>query len=358
MNDRPLVSIIIPTYNREKLISKAIDSVLNQTYDKWELIVVDDKSTDNTKKIVMDYSKKDDRIKYLLNNGKKGPAAARNLGINNCNGNFIAFLDSDDEWFNNHIEESIYFLEKEDVNVCFSLWIEKDLNGNQHKYLSSSEDLVRINNAKKAMNLDITNERIIFPAPDFFEYTNIYDLYCFHTNTMVVKKDVVKKVGMFNESLLASEDYEYAMRIFHEHSFCLIRNYHFIYNQGQDNIHNFIDRRALEIEQLFNKNIANKITFCGIYKCEMIKSIKKLVKNSTKILNKDRFIQFSNEKLAMKYYTLAVLNKNQNSLKSIIFLIKSMYYKYSSRKIKCLLHFIFPFMFKDLKFTKDELWLY
>lgn len=50
MNDRPLVSIIIPTYNREKLISKAIDSVLNQTYDKWELIVVDDKSTDNTKK--------------------------------------------------------------------------------------------------------------------------------------------------------------------------------------------------------------------------------------------------------------------------------------------------------------------
>lgn len=102
MYDKPLVSVIIPTFNREKVLPKTIDSVINQTYENWELLIVYDKSTDDTKKVVMDYAKKDNRIKYLLNNGNKGPGAARNFGINNCNGKYIAFLDSDDQWLKNH----------------------------------------------------------------------------------------------------------------------------------------------------------------------------------------------------------------------------------------------------------------
>ena len=90
------VSVIIPTYNRATTIIKSINSVLNQTYSNFEIVVVDDNSDDNTKDIIKQIQ--DDRIIYIKNKKNLGAASARNIGIKNATGELIAFQDSDDEW--------------------------------------------------------------------------------------------------------------------------------------------------------------------------------------------------------------------------------------------------------------------
>ena len=91
-----LVSVIIPTYNSEKFISKTIDSCLRQTHSEIEILIIDDNSLDGTKQVIKSY--KDPRIKYYLHERNLGVAASRNTGIRNASGDFIAFLDHDDEW--------------------------------------------------------------------------------------------------------------------------------------------------------------------------------------------------------------------------------------------------------------------
>ena len=93
-------SIILPTYNRSKTIDKTIESVINQTYKHWELIIIDDGSTDNTKEIITNYKTNDKRIKYLYQQNKER-SAARNNGIVNANGDYICFIDSDDYFMKN-----------------------------------------------------------------------------------------------------------------------------------------------------------------------------------------------------------------------------------------------------------------
>jgi len=92
---KPLISCIIPTFNRASLLKDAIESTINQTFKNWELLIIDDGSEDNTKDIIHEYVNKDNRIKYFTNTGK-GQSSARNVGIKNASGEFIAFLDDDD----------------------------------------------------------------------------------------------------------------------------------------------------------------------------------------------------------------------------------------------------------------------
>jgi glycosyltransferase involved in cell wall biosynthesis len=116
------VSIITPAYNRQNLLPRAIESVHGQSFGDWELIIVDDRSTDGTRGLVEDYQKKDERIRYLFNTHSKGPAGARNCGIESAQGEFIAFLDSDDEWSENYLKDSLTALQAEDVDICLSLF--------------------------------------------------------------------------------------------------------------------------------------------------------------------------------------------------------------------------------------------
>ncbi len=105
-----LVSVIIPTYNRANTIVRAINSVLNQTYKKLEILVVDDASTENIETVVRNF--KDDRIKYIRHPYNKGGGAARNTGIMISSGEYIAFLDSDDEWLPEKIEKQLNVFHK------------------------------------------------------------------------------------------------------------------------------------------------------------------------------------------------------------------------------------------------------
>ena len=109
MNNHPAVSIVVPTYNREKLLPISVESVLRQTFADWELLIIDDRSTDGTRAVVEDYARRDPRIKYHLNRRTKGPSGARNQGIDLAAGDFVAFLDSDDAWEPHHLQDTVYY---------------------------------------------------------------------------------------------------------------------------------------------------------------------------------------------------------------------------------------------------------
>jgi teichuronic acid biosynthesis glycosyltransferase TuaG len=118
--ENTLVSIITPTYNSAKYIVETIQSVQNQTYTNWEMIIVDDKSSDNTTEIVAQFAKTDSRIKTFLMPTNSGPAKARNLGIENVTGKYMTFLDADDIWFPDFIENSINTINKTGIHFVFS----------------------------------------------------------------------------------------------------------------------------------------------------------------------------------------------------------------------------------------------
>ncbi len=118
---KPLISIIIPTYNRANLISETLESILTQTYTNWECIIVDDGSTDETKKVVEEYIKKSNRFQYhhRLVNTIKGANACRNYGFELSKGEYIKWFDSDDIMYPSMLEKQIYsFVEKVEVSVC------------------------------------------------------------------------------------------------------------------------------------------------------------------------------------------------------------------------------------------------
>ena len=108
-----LVSIIMPSYNTAKFISETIESVLVQTYTNWELIIVDDCSTDNTDEVVKSFLS-DNRIKYITNEKNSGAAVSRNRALREAKGKWIAFLDSDDLWLPVKLEKQIAFMKEND----------------------------------------------------------------------------------------------------------------------------------------------------------------------------------------------------------------------------------------------------
>lgn len=112
MENQPLVSIIMPSYNTEKYIAKSIESVLDQTFKAWELIITDGPSTDNTQTIIKKYCEQDHRIRLIIPSKHLGIAEARHISIQNSRGKFLAFLDSDDVWKKDKLSIQIAFMEK------------------------------------------------------------------------------------------------------------------------------------------------------------------------------------------------------------------------------------------------------
>lgn len=122
-----LVSIIMPSYNTAGYISASIASVQEQTYTDWELIIVDDCSTDNTDEIVKPFLS-DKRIKYIKNEANSGAAVSRNRALREAKGKWVAFLDSDDLWFPEKLEKQISFMKKNDYHFSYTNYIEIDEN--------------------------------------------------------------------------------------------------------------------------------------------------------------------------------------------------------------------------------------
>tara|TARA_B110000483_G_scaffold90105_1_gene111257 strand:- start:531 stop:1421 length:891 start_codon:yes stop_codon:yes gene_type:complete len=177
-------SIILPTYNRANLISKAIRSVVYQTYQNWELIVVDDGSTDNTKKVVEEFVRADNRIIYLSQKNKER-SAARNNGIKSAVGEFICFLDSDDLYYKTHLEEFKKFITESKF---------------QKGLYFSGLSYGKYCNEKEEYNLSYSNN---------IEFVLINTI---GTPRACISKELLKE-NLFNENIRISEDKELWVRI-------------------------------------------------------------------------------------------------------------------------------------------------
>lgn len=188
MKEQPLVSVIIPAYNAEKYIKEAIESVLNQTYKNIELIVVDDGSTDNTAEIVKKYLN-DPRVKYIYQENK-GLAGARNTGIKKAKGDYIAFLDADDFYLPEKIEKEVKFLKEHpefDIVYC----------NMEHFYDGKSKILFQ--------------HRGPFYSGNVFE--KLLNKFFGQADTLLIPKKILDKIGLFDEKMRYSEDWDLLLRI-------------------------------------------------------------------------------------------------------------------------------------------------
>lgn len=190
----PKVSVIIPAYNCERFISTAIESVLNQTYKDYEIVVVDDGSTDKTAEVIRRYTNNNDiRCVYQLHNG---PSKARNAGILNAKGLYIAFLDQDDAWLPDKLKMQISFLEKnKDVGLIYT-----------DTYILDDKSFADLN-AQNKRSFQIRCPHRGRVLQDLFLENFI------STSTVIVCKKCFEKVGMFDLSLPPVADYDRWLRI-------------------------------------------------------------------------------------------------------------------------------------------------
>ncbi|RXJ79202.1 glycosyltransferase [Arcobacter sp. F2176] len=199
----PLVSIIMPAYNTEKYITDSINSILEQTYDNWELIIVDDCSTDFTKDIIKKFEFEDKRIKgiYLEKNGGM-PSLAKNNAIPFVNGSFIAFLDSDDLWLKEKLECQVNFLMKNpDIMLCYTggYWINK--NGYIiHKFLPKYENGYLFK--KMLFKYEINNQSVL-----------------------IRKEALDNTIKFFNSKIIIGEDYNLFMHILAKYKCSNLKRY-------------------------------------------------------------------------------------------------------------------------------------
>ncbi len=197
------VSIVMPNRNNERWLNKSIGSVLNQTYKNWELIIVDDHSTDNSPEIIREYMDRDDRITGIFDPDRPFPLT-RNIGIEVSSGRYILFLDSDDWLTKQTLEEGVNFLKKEDIDAYVSSYKVVRSNGSAVDFIYKSGIYSNIAGLKNRFRFGngntllihsiIENYDIRFPAYRYSEDSYFYYLYL----SLVNKVYVSDLVGFVN----------------------------------------------------------------------------------------------------------------------------------------------------------------
>ncbi len=194
-NQKPKVSVVIPTYNRARLISRAIQSVLNQSYQNLEIIIVDDGSMDNTEDTVRSF--KDVRIVYIRHEINKGASAARNTGIKASRGEYIAFQDSDDEWFPDKLDHQM-----------------KAFNNGPSKLGIVYCGFYRIESDKKTY---IPGDNIAQKEGDI--HNELLKGNFIGTPAVLIKKECFENIKYFDENIPALEDWELWIELSKYYSF-------------------------------------------------------------------------------------------------------------------------------------------
>ena len=149
-----MVSIITPCYNAVRYLSQTIESVIYQTFLDWEMLIVDDCSSDNSRKIIESYASKDARIKYFRTDRPSGsPSLPRNIGIENAKGKYIAFLDADDLWLPDKLERQVKFMERNKYDLTYSFYEKMDWQGNRNKRIIETRDVTTYNKLLKSNSI-------------------------------------------------------------------------------------------------------------------------------------------------------------------------------------------------------------
>ena len=224
MEKSELVSVVIPTYNRKNVLPRAIDSVLSQTYENWELFIVDDGSTDGTEQMIRQKYGNDDRIHFLKrpDTRPKGANACRNIGIEMANGEYVAFLDSDDEWHDDHLRACTDFAKKQ-LDQFSGSYTGADVFTKENKKRIYSRDLKKgeshfdfllsssgfaptpsfFLNRKKALNIKFDESLDRHQDWDFFiRFGEAYGwILNSHTEVIIHWQDEIKQVIDFNSCI-------------------------------------------------------------------------------------------------------------------------------------------------------------
>ncbi|MFA5248273.1 MAG: glycosyltransferase [Patescibacteria group bacterium] len=203
-NKKPLVTIIIPVYNGEKYLREAIDSVIEQNYQNWELVIVNDASTDSSGKIAFEYVKKDKRIKLTTHKKNKYRASALNTGIKLAKGKYISFLDADDIYSKDKTDKQVEFLEKNlDIDLVYGNMEIFDDNGK--KYIQKAIDFKK---DPRDTLLEVS-EKEITPS------TSAFSILCYKNEpkgipgcSVMIRKKVFENLS-FDENLKTSQDYDF-----------------------------------------------------------------------------------------------------------------------------------------------------
>lgn len=196
-----MISIILCTYNREKYLARAIDSVIAQTYRDWELIIVDDGSTDRTEELVKSYT--DPRIRYEKLEKNRYYCYAANYGLKKCQGQYVAFQNSDDEWLPDKLDKQIQFMEAHpEAGACFTEVILVDNDG-----ADISERCIEV---KRLFENHYTEQK------DWMRYFLQYGNCVCHPSALV-KQEVMEQVGGFNLMYCQLADFDLWVRIVTEY---------------------------------------------------------------------------------------------------------------------------------------------
>lgn len=221
----PIISVILPTYNRANFIRNSIDSVLNQTFEDIELIIVDDGSSDDTPNIINTY--KDSRIKYIRFPNNKGVSHARNAGIKASAGQYIAFQDSDDTWDLTKLEKQYdYLMSNPNYNVVYTK--------------------MRCNCSELSIpDFYTPNDTITENELSGFIYKPLLIRNYIGAPTLLIEKSIITESNLFDESMKSLEDWDFILRIAAKHPIGYIDEPLHIYN-----LHNN-DHVSLHVEHHF-----------------------------------------------------------------------------------------------------------
>ena len=201
------VSVIVPTFNRVDFVYKAIKSISSQTFQPLEIILVDNNSEDNTSEMVAKHFKS---VKILIQK-KQGVSASRNCGIREASGNWIAFLDSDDQWHKRKLEEQVKSISKDKFSAN----------------LSHTNEIWYRNN-------EFFNQREIHRKRGGFIFEHCLPLCCISPSSVLIKKKVFDDIGFFDESLDVCEDYDFWLRFCYKYPVNFVDQKLTIKNGGHD----------------------------------------------------------------------------------------------------------------------------
>jgi len=239
--ENPLVSIVIPTYNRADTIKKCLDSVLGQTYKNIEVIVVDDGSTDNTEEVVKRFG--DPRIRYISYRTNKGANHARNTGIKRAEGDLIALQDSDDEWHPKKIEKQVeaYLSSTEEYKVIYSS-LKSERSGGEF-YMP--EDWVHPTEG----DVRIPTLRGTFVS----------------TATIMVEKGCFEEIGYFDEELPRLQDWDIGIRLSKKYKFKHVDEPLVMHRVSEDSISSNFNSLAQALEIMLEKHRQEFIQDKSVY---------------------------------------------------------------------------------------------
>lgn len=214
----PKVSIVIPTYNAVQYIGAAIESVLHQSFEDFEILVVDDASSDDTRDFLANrfHSIWSSRLRYLRNDVNKERSFSRNRGVGEAQGEYVAFLDADDIWLSHHLELLVGALvQRAEFSMAFSLPLFVDRDGNKIRGMHKRELTPR--EARDPLRAFLLGKA---PFP----------------SGLVIRKEIYEEIGGFNESLELREDWEFGVRVGLHSSVQYLRALTFLYRSPTDKL--------------------------------------------------------------------------------------------------------------------------